>query len=245
MIYALITNDGENYYRPHTHAHYEIMLVREGSGMIYFGERKYSFYPGCIFIAPPGTEHSLYSEYGHKIINIGGNFDRLMLSSGEPVKIMDTEHGEARMLGEAILRNIHINEEYAKSLCESFIQFLLLHVDVQPNIYSVIHKITSEIEKRFSDPDLDVTAILNSSGYAEDYIRAKFLAVTKMTPIKYLTAVRMKNAKMIMNISDFSISETAVRCGILDVAYFSRIFKKYYGVSPKEYKESVKKYPSA
>ena len=240
MIYAKLTNDGENYYRSHTHGHYEIMVVREGNGMMCSGDKKYAFYPGCIFIAPPGVEHSVYSEHGHKIVNIGGSFDRLALSADDLHKITDNDYGEGRLLAEAIMRNIYINEEYARSLCESFIQFLLLHIDIQPNIYSVIHKITSEIEKNFTDPDIDVTMILNSSGYAEDYIRAKFLSVTKMTPIKYLTSVRMKNAKALMNLYDFSISEVAGRCGILDVAYFSRIFKKYYGISPKEYKNGLK-----
>ena len=241
MIYALITNDGENYYRAHTHSHHEIMLVKEGEGVIYNGDKKYPFYPGCIFIAPPGVEHSVFSEQGHKIINIGGRFDRLILAPKEINRLSDNEYGEARMLCEAILRNIYVNETYAQSLCKSLVQFLMLNVDVQPNIYSVVHRITSEIDNRYDDPELDVTAILNSSGYAEDYIRAKFLAVTKMTPIKYLTAVRMKNAKTLMTLYNFSISETAVRCGFLDSAYFSRLFKKYFGVSPKEYKDTVQK----
>ena len=240
MIYAKLTNDGENYFRSHTHGHYEIMIVREGDGLIYSGDKKYPFYEGCIFIAPPGVEHSVYSDLGHKIINIGGNFDRLLLSSNEIYKITDNEFGEGRLLAEAIMRNIYINEAYARSLCESFIQFLLLHIDIQPNIYSVVHKITDEIEKNFNDTELDVTSILNASGYAEDYIRAKFLSVTKTTPIKYLTSVRMKNAKALMSLYDFSISEIAVHCGILDVAYFSRLFKKYYGISPKDYKLSLK-----
>jgi AraC-like DNA-binding protein len=240
MLYALITNDGENYYRLHTHNHYEIMFVKGGVGFVSDGVKKYPFSPGSIFIAPPGVPHSVFSEQGHKIINVGGNFNSLALYEAEIYRLLDNEYKECRMLCEAILRNVYVNESYAQSLCASLLQFLVLSMDVQPNMNTAVRNITHEIEKRFADPMLDVTEILNASGYAEDYIRAKFLAVTKTTPVKYLTSVRMKNAKILMSLYDISISEIAERCGMLDVAYFSRIFKKYYGVSPREYMKSVK-----
>ena len=240
MLYANITDDGVSYFRPHKHKHYEIMFVSKGEGDFFVGEKKYPFSPGCIFIASPGVIHSVRSKDGHKIINIGGHFEKLMFLTDDVYQIFDNEYGEARMLAEAILRNIYINEEYAQSLCKSYVRFLLLNIDIQPNMYYVIHNIIGEIEKRYDDPTLNVTELLNESGYAEDYIRFKFQEVTKTTPVKYLTAVRMRNAKVLLNLYDFSISEVARRCGILDSQYFSRLFKNYYGVSPRKYKESLK-----
>ena len=143
------------------------------------------------------------------------------------------------MLAEAIRRNFYINEGHAHSLLKSLISFILLQIDFQSSLSSVISKIISRIEENYDNPEFDVSTLLRDSGYAVDYIRSKFLAVTKMTPVKYLTSVRMKNAKAILSITDLSIGEVAERCGILDVAYFSRLFKKYFGVAPREYKGSL------
>ena len=84
-----------------------------------------------------------------------------------------------------------------------------------------------------------MTSLLAASGYSEDYIRMKFQEVTKMTPVKYLTAVRLKNAKTLLTLCDCDINEVARRCGILDNTRFSRLFKSYYGISPKQYRDSL------
>lgn len=238
MLYAKLTNDGQYHYPNHSHNHYEIMYVLDGEGYFSSGDKKWPLSPGTIFIAPPGIGHATESKSGHRIINIGGNFDKLFFLDDISV-IYDNEFNEGKMLAEAILRNIYSNEEYAQSLCRSFIRYLLIGVKQQPIICSVIYKITSEIERQFDNPDFKVTDLLVASGYSEDYIRMKFQEITKMTPIKYLTSVRMKNAKTLLALYDFNINEVASRCGILDNTRFSRLFKSYYGISPKQYRDQL------
>lgn len=55
--------------------------------------------------------------------------------------------------------------------------------------------------------------------------------------IEYLTDVRMEKAKELLRNSSKSIKEICLEVGYADSSYFSRIFKKNVGVSPKEYKE--------
>ena len=61
-----------------------------------------------------------------------------------------------------------------------------------------------------------------------------------MTPIEYLTSVRMNNAKTMLRIfKDVSIQEIATKCGYFDAAYFTRCFKRIVGMSPREYREGL------
>ena len=238
MLYAKMTNDWQYYYPEHSHNHYEIMYVLDGDGYFSSKDKKWPLSPGTIFVAPPHIGHSTKSKNGHRIISIGGIFDKLFFM--DDISVMyDKEFNEGKMLAEAILRNIFSNEDYAQSLCRTFIRFLLISIERQPAICSVINKITSEIERRFGDPEFKVTDLLITSGYSEDYIRMKFQEITKMTPIKYLTSVRMKNAKTLLTLYDFNINEIASRCGILDNTRFSKMFKNYYGISPKQYRDSL------
>ena len=87
---------------------------------------------------------------------------------------------------------------------------------------------------------LKVGELMRASGYAEDYIRSKFLKVTKMSPVKFLNHVRIKNAGDMLLSTELSINEVAQKCGFLDMAYFSKTFKSNLGMSPRKYKTSSK-----
>lgn len=49
----------------------------------------------------------------------------------------------------------------------------------------------------------------------------------------------MKNAEMLLRDSHYSIKEVCIMSGYGDPNYFSRIFKKYEGVTPSEYRERL------
>lgn len=93
------------------------------------------------------------------------------------------------------------------------------------------------MKKNYDNSELSVIQMLRDSGYAKDYVRTKFFEVTKMTPKKYLTTIRMKKAKELLSLygDDASISKIAEQIGIVDPAVFSKNFKQFYGMSPKQF----------
>lgn len=82
----------------------------------------------------------------------------------------------------------------------------------------------------------DVSRELNISPY---YFSKLFKEETGENFVEYVTGRRMDRAKMLLKNPDKSIKEICVEVGYSDPNYFSRIFKKYQGVSPTEYKENV------
>ena len=59
-----------------------------------------------------------------------------------------------------------------------------------------------------------------------------------MSVISYITDLRIKKAKDLLEHSDLKTGEISEAVGIHDPAYFSVVFKKYTGMSPKAYKSS-------
>ena len=59
----------------------------------------------------------------------------------------------------------------------------------------------------------------------------------KMTPLQYITKLRITNAKSLLETTSYNVTEIAQTVGYDNPLYFSRQFKKYTGVSPKEYKQ--------
>ena len=221
----------------HTHKLYEIMLVQSGDAVFITEQDEFSIYEGSIIIVPPAVNHRITSEGKYNIISITGDFDQLSRFTS-PTLLHDNVYGEGRKLAELTLYNRYTNEEYFNSLCNAYLRFVLLNIDFPKNeTNAVIYKMIDEMKKNYSNSELSIIKLLRDSGYAKDYVRTKFFEVTQMTPKKYLTTIRMKKAKELLLIlgEDANISRIAEQCGIVDPAVFSKNFKQFYGVSPKQY----------
>ncbi len=77
--------------------------------------------------------------------------------------------------------------------------------------------------------------------FAPDYFRQVFQKTTGYSPLQYLTFKRISYAKQLLRLNypgSMSIQEIGRRSGFVDSYYFSRIFKKETGLSPKEWAHS-------
>ena len=61
-----------------------------------------------------------------------------------------------------------------------------------------------------------------------------------MPPIQYLKKLRIQKAALLLGSSDDKIIDIALACGFSDMSYFARAFKESRGMSPKEYRSSVR-----
>ena len=59
----------------------------------------------------------------------------------------------------------------------------------------------------------------------------------KSSPIRYLTEIRMKYAAKLLENTLLPIKEIAQKSGCSDQLYFSNMFRKYHGRSPREYRK--------
>ena len=217
---------------------HKILYVRSGNGAFLQKNEAHPFFPGLIIVIPPNYNFKINADTPHSIILLEGEFTKLNFLSNVAY-IRDNLYSEGRMLVEAMLRTRYNKSDYTMALFNSFIEYISQNIHVSKNFSSIIHEITTQIEKKYSDEDFDLANLLRSVGYTEDYVRDKFLQHTGMTPVKYLTNVRMSNAKHMLKMfgNQMSIQEIAVKCGYFDAGYFSRCFKKLYKISPKQYRE--------
>jgi len=104
--------------------------------------------------------------------------------------------------------------------------------------HHLIKKAVEYIENNYSkDISLDdISQELNLSTY---YFSKLFKEEKGENFVEFLTETRIEKAKELMKDSSKSIKEISSSCGYSDPNYFSRIFKKYTGQTPTEYKDFV------
>ena len=108
------------------------------------------------------------------------------------------------------------------------------------DVYSVIQSIIKIMEERYYDTELRAGDLLRQSGFSDDYIRGRFIEVTKMPPVKFLNHIRIRNAKNLLTTTTLTVNEVASKCGFSDMSYFSRVFKAEYGMTPNKLRKSEK-----
>jgi two-component system response regulator YesN len=95
------------------------------------------------------------------------------------------------------------------------------------------------IEAHFPEPDLGVETIAQHLYINSSYLRSVFKKEVGMTVIDYLLLVRMNKAKELIRAGQIKLADIAEMIGYSDAGYFSKSFKKHYGLSPSEYENSI------
>lgn len=101
------------------------------------------------------------------------------------------------------------------------------------------------IQKVLTRIDSDLTADLSLKKQAKllnvnaSYLSTLFKKETGMTLTDYVNKKRVDHAIFLLNSSNMQIQTIAQYCGIPDVNYFTKIFKKYVGKTPKEYRDGI------
>ena len=76
------------------------------------------------------------------------------------------------------------------------------------------------------------------TGMTPRYFCRFFYSYIHRTPIDYLNYYRIEQACRLLSSSNLSVTETAYQCGFNDSSYFVKIFRKYKGVTPLQYRKN-------
>lgn len=103
---------------------------------------------------------------------------------------------------------------------------------------SVTEQIRKIVQKEYYN-DLSLDYMAEKVGLTASYLSYMFKKETGDNLVKYVTDVRMEKAKRLLAETNMKIFQVAERCGYDNTSYFNRLFKNYFGVSPKQYKEKA------
>lgn len=103
-----------------------------------------------------------------------------------------------------------------------------------------LSKIKKYIQLNYSDSHLSLAQISEANFMSVGYLCAFFKEKTGKTANQYITEIRMDKAKELLISSDAKIDFIAKSVGYSDGNYFAKIFKKYTGSNPSEFREKAR-----
>lgn len=94
------------------------------------------------------------------------------------------------------------------------------------------------IRKHYTE-QIDLSAIACKLGISSAYLTKLFNKYEKCSPIKYLTDLRIAEAKQLLSNTQLTIKEVGEHVGYQNQFYFSRVFRKINKISPSEYRANL------
>ena len=215
---------------------YSMLFVEEGSANYLIDGEKYEPQKGDVLFIKPGSTREAVTE-GMTCIGID-----FTLQEGDTIELPHLIHW-----GDFEDFHIHFQDlkfewlqqkkgfELKSVACLMLVLHKLMYENKQKpkNIHvELMKKFIMENHKQ----DLPLAMIAKEVSLSPVYCGALFKRVEKCTIAEFLTQVRINRAITLLETGEYSISETALESGFVDIYYFSNTFKKMVGISPSKYK---------
>ena len=124
--------------------------------------------------------------------------------------------------------------EMYKSYC------LLVQNHTMKGLSEIVKNTVMLVDSDISAP-LSVADIAKAQSVSLGYLSTIFRKEMGKTLTEHIKEKRIAHAKYLLSTTQLQIQTVALHCGIVDLQYFSKMFKKHTGKTPKQYRESKMK----
>lgn len=247
--------------RPHNHNEIEIVLVCQGKTEVRINGKCFQAQTGDLVFVSPLEVHSLVADHGHPYYHRCICFDTSLIGNRELEEVLHS--GELRLpqyVPQHHLHNRYLVQKF-EELYETVEQdgalmameipaytallfaYILKNDLLTKNSGRDKNSIFCSRVHRYITENYQLPITSNEAAEAMSFNQSYFCRVFRknfnMTFSDYLNFYRVSASKKLMEEGKKTISYIASACGFDNVEYFSRCFKKYLGVSPRDYKKST------
>lgn len=268
--YSIIKNDDPEFFTHlisssilmHTHSYWEGFYVVRGACSHITDKSVSKLLPGTLYLLKPYTEHSFADKdekelFLHRDFCIGDSllkercdniapnlYDKFTLS---PKKIfsLDIDKNEQAFLekrldGFNIAKDGVTRDSLAKLFVDTLLQLFVEHdMNVSPNYNETFNRLLILLRNKEVLYG-GIPKLIEISGYSHGHICRLCKQYTGQSPVKILTDFRIQQAETMLTQTDFSIAYISNEIGYPSISRFIALFKRYYNMTPYQYRKKSK-----
>lgn len=257
-VYHLYTQSKLPTYRPKGRLDFQLLYISSGVAHFYFDDEEQDTIvtAGNMVIYRP-REFQKYVYYGTDQtevywVHFTGRDVKNILRSYGIMDDMRVFYVGTSLEYERIFKRIISELQCCQSDYEEMLAMLLRH------LFIAIHRrLTKQhiLKNEYLDTEMDIATRYFNNNYnknisIDDYAASRGMSIswfirnfkqyTGSTPMQYIVAIRITNAQMLLETTTYTIADIGYIVGYENPLYFSRIFHKQKGISPSEYRKSLK-----
>lgn len=240
---------------PHTHNHTELFYIVGGKGQFLIEDQVFPVDVNNLVIINPNvihTEDSLNAQPLEYIV-LGIDGIELATSANSNGQFCILDHFESAEISSClrnILREMEQKNTGYEDVCQAFMEILIirlmrstsLSVPPEPQVIAGNRQCTSV--KRYIDlhfkESLTLEQLAEDAHMSKYYLSHAFKREYGISPINYMISRRIEESKYLLTETDLSMSQISQLLGFSSLSYFSQVFHRTQGVSPKEYRQSLR-----
>lgn len=181
---------------------------------------------GWDYLEVKQTSKRIATVYMDHLLQIGGQEDAIReLEELEQMMDKGIERLDAEVVCEHLDGMLEVLSEEKKS-------------ELTGNIKDVVREAVAYIDKNYFE-ELTLASLAEKYCVESTYFSRIFKQETGENLMLYITGKRMEKAKEIIRNADISMAEVAFMVGYDDYTYFSKVFKKMTGMSPRDYRAGL------
>ena len=227
---------------------YILIYCTEGKGVIEVEDEKYFLGKSDAFCIPRNVCHRYYADerepWSILWVHFKGDNTKLFPLEERRLVHLNSRHSDNQMmvlfklLFKVLERNYNLGNFIYISQVLSLIRAEIYYREKLDESTTQDRHVTQVIRFMYQNlsGNLTLEDISNQVQLSKSYLNAIFKTHTGRSPVEFFIHLKMQEACKLLKSTDLYVYEVSVRLGYSDPYYFSRIFKKVVGVSPKDYK---------
>lgn len=250
---------------PHSHTYFEIIWVKQGTGVHYIDFKEYRFSGPCLFLLHPRCIHTIYKENATQggVLKFSSSFfdrtaqQQFMLTYPvfddtdvlPVIRLNKEEEQNLEHIFTGMLTENKRESAFTKSILTSYLEIFLLKIyEIKKRQFQLPAFSNVELE-RFRSFQWQLEKQFKKMHHVQGYaaalsVSAKTLSnltlkFTHKSPQHLINERLLLEAKRLLYHSSLTIKQIAHQLGFSDSAYFNRFFKKHLQLPPEQYRKKI------
>lgn len=241
---------------PHSHHFTELFYIVSGVGSFVLPDREIPVKQNDLVVINPNVEHTEKSNENDSLEYIALGIQGIMFSlvpeeDELPIGLFtyQGEQKETLFYLNQLLTEIQKQETDYELVCQNIINVLIIKLKRAKNItveshdseslHQTVAQVIHYIKYNFNET-ITLDTLANVANINKYYLSHCFKQDTGLSPIEYVTKVRIEEAKTLLETTDFTISIISEACGFSSQSLFAQTFRRFENTTPSRYRKSIR-----